>query len=156
MSVVALTCPKCGGKLSLDREVCEYCGTFYLVKEGRAVSLFDMPATGENLDKYIHLVNLQMNHLATATRGGMVQWKRTISKEEFERISFTARNDLREEFQREPTIGEVNARINMYLLPMKQEQAMKEATKEVLLSYLIIAVISFVTFLVFLLFILRI
>jgi len=152
MSVVALTCPKCGGTISRDREVCEYCGTFYVVKEGKVLSLFDMPATDENLAKLIRLTNLQMKHLLAATRGGMVQWKRIVSEEETERISFTARNDLREEFQREPTIGEVIARINTYLLPKQTESAMKEA----FLSYIIIFIIGFVFFLLFLLFIFRV
>lgn len=156
MSVIALTYPNCGGRLSPDREVCKYCGTFYVVKEGRAVSLFAMPATDENLGKYIRLINLQMNHLIKATKGGMVQWTRAVSKEESERIAFTARNDLREEFQREPTIGEVNARVSVYTLPKKQEKAMKEATKEVLTDYFIMVIILSIFFLLFIFFMFRI
>lgn len=138
MSVEAFLCPQCGGKVSPDEEICRYCGTFYTVKGKQVLSMLDLPATDENLEKYVRLVNLRDDHLVE--RGVKV---RVVSKEVVRQNTFTARNDLKEELLREPTIREVEQRTGVYISAVEQQKTETQAVK-MMSTWLILVIVLFV------------
>ncbi len=100
--------------------------------------LFIQESTDENLEKYLVLVNLQMEHFK------QYGYSRIVSDEELRQLVYKARRDLKSELSRTPTVGEVNARVNAYLTPKKFDKALKESFK---FSIVTVAVTVFSTML---------
>jgi len=126
MSTKELKCPKCSAPVSLDKHVCEYCGTYYVVEGRIAYTLNSRPATDENLKLLLEKTNMIMRHMEESGR-----YIRFISEKELEQYALMARDHLRKELEREPTIDEVDERAYQYLLPIKHEREQQDIYKQV-------------------------
>jgi len=131
LSIKELKCPKCGASVSPEKHVCDYCGTYYVV-EGKAAYILDSrPATDANLARYLEREKMTVRHLEETGH-----YKRYVSEEEVSHYAFMARDHLREELGREPTIHELNGRLAAYLQPIKQQRIGKEIDSEMTSDFL--------------------
>jgi tetrahydromethanopterin S-methyltransferase subunit G len=88
-------------------------------------------ATDENMERYLSLLNLELNHMVK--RG----WKRIVSEDKLREIAYNARNDLKTELLRLPTINEVDQRVAIYLAPLKGQFITREINKAALFGAIV-------------------
>jgi hypothetical protein len=99
-------------------------------------------ATDENMERYLSLLNLELNHMVK--RG----WKRIVSEDKLREIAYNARNDLKTELLRLPTINEVDQRVAIYLAPLKAQHVSREINKQVLFGAIIFLIGFFIILLI--------
>lgn len=114
------------------------------IKDGKTYSLTSQPATDDNLQRYLELYEIQARHIGES--GG---YKRIIEDDEVRHYVMMARNHLREELHREPTINEVKERAMVYVTPIRQQRISNSVGWRVLKSYIIGLVIGFIVIVIF-------
>ena len=52
IQVTTLSCPTCGGSVSMDQKTCEYCGNTLMISSFQSVAEMPMPAIGKHIQSY--------------------------------------------------------------------------------------------------------
>jgi uncharacterized Zn finger protein (UPF0148 family) len=118
MSIKEIKCPKCGAPVSPEKEICPYCGTYYVIENEVVYTLDSRLATDENMEKYIKRTTLQIKHHLESTGLG----KYIKSEEEIRQKVYMVREHLKEERGTLPTIKEVDRRSAEYTLGKMQTE----------------------------------
>lgn len=53
MSVKELKCPKCGAGVTPDKNMCEYCNTYYMIDQGTIKTSESIIVTKEYMEEYL-------------------------------------------------------------------------------------------------------
>jgi 3-phenylpropionate/cinnamic acid dioxygenase small subunit len=113
MSVKELKCPKCGSQVSIDKSICDYCSTYYIIEDKQVYTLESRAATDDNLKKWFYNLDRERKHHIKADTSQQPSNEKT---RKIQKVVFMARDVLKEELGRIPTIAEVDRRATKYLV----------------------------------------
>ena len=122
MSASTLKCPKCGAQVSMEKAICDYCGTYYVIEDKAAYTLESRPAIDENLKKWFDNMDMERKHRAEASIHQPPSDEKIRTTQEY---VFMARNNLKKELGRIPTIAEVDERAAKYLMSYVHRSALR-------------------------------
>jgi hypothetical protein len=116
LAVKPLVCPKCGAGVSPNKNVCEYCNTYYVVDRGLINASDKIVVSEEIMEQYLSWYGKRMLNIMMTLEGEEFNENEFAQLLNITQLAFKlARTQLIEESGKLPILDEVCERARLYM-----------------------------------------